>query len=116
MKAKMIVALTIVASIATLESLVRAQPLSVPIVKEESNITIDNLEGVGTRTAQDDFMKFFEGGNITMTTSNSQQTKLPIDGLDFNRSTLLPSASLFLQPALSTNGNDGLEVQVDVGN
>lgn len=116
MNAKIIVALTIVAAIVSLENPVRAQSLAAPSANEESyTITGDSLEGIGTRTATDDFMKFFEGENINSTSNNSQSNKLPSDGLHYNRSILLPSTSILLQPALSTNGNDGLQVQLDLG-
>ncbi|MBE9205218.1 hypothetical protein IQ244_01445 [Nostoc sp. LEGE 06077] len=117
MQAKIIAALTIVAAIVSLESPVRAQSLSAPTVNEESyKITSDSLEGIGTRTAEDDFMKFFEGGNINRPSNNNQTNKSPSEELHFNRSILLPSTSIFLQPAAqSTDGNNGLEVQLDLG-
>ncbi len=117
MKAKIIAALTLVAAIVSLENPVRAQSLAAPRLNEESyKITSDGLEGIGTRTATDDFMKFFERGNITLSTKNNQTNKPPSAGLDFNRSTLLPINYIFLEPAVSTNGNDGLHVQFDLGN
>ncbi|MCC5636483.1 hypothetical protein LC593_11540 [Nostoc sp. CHAB 5844] len=116
MKAKIIAALTIVAAIVSLENPVRAQSLAAPSINQQGyKITSDSLEGIGTRTAEDDFMKFFEGGNINRTSNNNQTSKSSSDGLRFNRTISLPSNSIFLQPALSTNGNDGLEVQLDLG-
>ncbi|MBE9005995.1 hypothetical protein IQ259_13280 [Fortiea sp. LEGE XX443] len=116
MKAKIIAALTIVAAVVSLETPVHAQSLADPNVKRENHkITGDSLEGIGTRTAQDDFMKFFEGENINSIANNNQRNKLPSDGLHFNRSTLLPSTSVFFQPSLSTDGNDGLQLQLDLG-
>lgn len=116
MKAKIIAALVFIAAVVSLENPVRAQSSNAPSVNEESHtITSDSLEGIGTRTAQDDFMKFFEGGNINSTSNNNQRNKISSDGLHFNRSVLLPSTSIFLKPALSTNGNDGLTVELDLG-
>ncbi|AFY41733.1 hypothetical protein [Nostoc sp. PCC 7107] len=117
MQAKIIATLTVVAAIVSLTNSVCAQSLSAPTVNEESyKITSDSLEGIGTRTAESDFMKFFEGGNINRTSNNNQTNKSPSDGLHFNRAVLLPSTSIFLQPAAqSTDGNNGLEVQLDLG-
>lgn len=117
MKAKIIAALAIVAAIVSLENPVRAQSSVAPRINEEGyKITSDSLEGIATRTAEDDFMKFFEGGNINRTSNNSQTKKSPSDELHFNRSILLPSTVIFLQPAAqSTDGNNGLEVQLDLG-
>ncbi|MBU7584388.1 MAG: hypothetical protein KAF91_15975 [Nostoc sp. TH1S01] len=115
MKAKIIAAVTVIAAIVSLESPVRAQSLAAPNVTEESyKITSDSLEGIGKRTAEDDFMKFFEGAK-NHTSNNNQTHKSSSEGLRFNRAISLPSNSIFLQPALSTNGNDGLEVQLDLG-
>lgn len=116
MKAQIIAALTIVAAIVSLKSPVHAQSLDIPSANEASyKTTSDSLEGIGKRTAEDDFMKFFEGVNISSNSNNNRTNKLSSDGLYLNRSILLPRTSIFLEPALSTNGNDGLEVQLDLG-
>ncbi|MBD2486450.1 hypothetical protein [Aulosira sp. FACHB-615] len=117
MKAQIIAALSVVAAIVSLESPVRAQSLAAPDVSQENyKVTSDSLEGIGTRTAEDDFMKFFEGGEINRTSNNTQTKKSPADGLRFNRAIALPDNSIFLLPAAqSTDGNNGLELQVDLG-
>ncbi|EKF03202.1 MULTISPECIES: hypothetical protein [unclassified Tolypothrix] len=42
--------------------------------------------------------------------------KAPADGLRFNRAIALPDSPIFLQPAAqSTDGNNVLELQLDLG-
>ncbi|MBD2495028.1 hypothetical protein [Nostoc sp. FACHB-280] len=117
MKAQIIAALTVFAAIVSLESPVHAQSLPASNTSEENyKVTSDSLEGIGTRTAENDFMKFFEGREINRTSNNNQTNKSPADGLRFNRAIALPDNPIFLQPAAqSTDGNNGLELQLDLG-
>src|SRR5690242_849115 len=103
MKANITAALAIVAAVVSLELPVVAQSTNAPSVNQQSYTnTSDSLEGIGDRTAQEDFKKFFEGGNITNTSNNNQRGKLPSNGLRLNQSLPLPSTPILLQPVQST--------------
>jgi len=116
MKAQITAALAIVAAVVSLEIPVVAQSTNAPSINRENyTITGDSLEGIGNRTAQEDYKKFFEGGNLTNLSNTNQQEKLPSNGLRLNQSISLPSTPILLQPAQSTDSNDGVQVQLDLG-
>jgi hypothetical protein len=115
MKAKITAALVIVAAVVSLEIPVVAQSTNAPSVNRENYIMkSDSLDGISDRTAQEDFNKFFEGGYVTNISNNNQRTKLPSNRLRLNQSLSLPSTPILLQPAQSTDSNDGVQVQLDL--
>jgi hypothetical protein len=117
MKAKITAALAIVAAVVSLENPVVAQSTTAPSVNRANyTITSDSLEGIGDRTAQEDFTKFFEGGKSGNISNNNPRNKLPSNGLRLNQSLSLPSTPILLQPAQSTDSNDGVQVQLDLAN
>ncbi|MEA5506781.1 hypothetical protein VB735_27515 [Halotia wernerae UHCC 0503] len=117
MNAKIIAALAIMAAFASLGSPVRAQSPEAPAVNTENyQLTGDSLEGVGTRTAQDDFTKFFDGTNSGSRSINNGENNITPDGFRLNEPISLPDTQIILQPAQSMNGNDGVQVQLDLGN
>ncbi|MBD2440106.1 hypothetical protein [Nostoc sp. FACHB-110] len=116
MKAQITAALIIVAAVASLELPVNAQSTTTPSVNGQNyKVTSDSLEGIGDRTAQEDFKKFFEGGSITNISNNNQPVKSQSNNLRLNQSLSLPSTPIYLEPAQSTDTNDGLQVQLDLG-
>lgn len=116
MKAKIVTVLTIMAAFASLESPVRAQsPEATNLNTESYKLTGDALEGVGNRTAQDDFTIFFDSKNSGSIPSNNEQTNT-VPQLRLNQTILLPETPILLQPAAqSADGNDGVQVQLDLG-
>ncbi|MBH8552309.1 hypothetical protein I8751_07965 [Nostocaceae cyanobacterium CENA357] len=117
MNAKIIAALAIMAAFASLGSPVRAQSPETPVLNTENyQLTGDSLEGVGTRTAQDDFTKFFNGQNSGSRSINKGENNTLLDGFRLNEAISLPENPIILQPIQSMNGNDGVQVQLDLGN
>jgi hypothetical protein len=114
MKARIIAVLAIALSIASLESPVRAQTPATPNPNtQDYQLTGDSLEGIGNRSAEDDFSQFF---NTSIPTNNIRDNQ-NVSGWRSNRSTSLPDTPVLLQPAQeSVNGNDGVQVQLDLGN
>ncbi len=117
MNAKIIAALVVMAAFTSLESPVRAQSTETPVLNPENyQLTGDSLEGVGTRTAQDDFTKFFDGQSSGSTSTNNAENNTTQDGFRLNEAISLPDTQIILQPAQSMDGNDGVQVQLDLGN
>ncbi len=116
MNAKIIAALAIMAAFTSLESSVHAQLSEAPALNAENyQLTGDSLEGVGTRTAQDDFTKFFDGTNSKSRSINDVENNITPNGLRLNEAISFPDTQIILQPAQSMNGNDGVQVQLDLG-
>jgi hypothetical protein len=117
MNPKIIAALAILAAIVSLGSSVRAHsPVAPSVNGEDYTITGDSLEGIDTRTAEDDFKKFFEGTTADSLSTNGAGNNQISNRLRLNQSISLPSTPIFLQPAQSTDGNDGVQVQLDLSN
>ncbi|YAF95258.1 MAG: hypothetical protein AB3A66_22240 [Nodularia sp. CChRGM 3473] len=117
MNAKNISALAIVVAFASLGSPVHAQSPEAPnLILESFTLTGDSLEGISTRTAQDDFVNFFNGNNSAGLSNNSEINNNTLGGLRLNESISLPNTQILLQPAQSVDGNDGVQVQLDLGN
>ncbi|BAZ32253.1 hypothetical protein NIES4074_47550 [Cylindrospermum sp. NIES-4074] len=111
MNNKITVALAIIAALASLESSVSAQlPKPTP---ENVTLSGDSLVGIDNRSAQQDFGKFFDQQNSGRSSSNN--TGNTSEQQPYNESISLPDTPIFLQPAQSGNGNDGLQVQLDLG-
>jgi hypothetical protein len=80
------------------------------------NVTLSgaSLVNISDRTAEDDFPTFFEGQNSenslkTEAKSRNSQSSTLEDSLS------LSSTPIFIQPAnQNVNGNDGLQVQLDL--
>jgi hypothetical protein len=113
MNNKITVALAIIAALAGLESSVSAQlPKPTP---ENVTLSGDSLVGIDNRSAQQDFGKFFDQQNPGRSSSNNRGNNPTSEQLPYNESITLPDTPIFLQPAQSGNGNDGLQVQLDLG-
>lgn len=113
MNNKITAALAIMAALASLESSVSAQlPKPTP---ENVTLTGDSLVGIDNRSAQQDFGKFFDQQNSSSPSSNNTGNNATSELRPYNESISLPDTPIFLQPAQSGNGNDGLQVQLDLG-
>lgn len=121
MKAKIFAALAIMTAVAALGSKVQAQSLDSNTGKQR--ITGDSLTGIHNRTAEDDFAKFFAVDsfeNILM--ENIGQNVAPSDvwqiseqyQLRSNEGLSIQNDLIFSQPYQSFNGNDGVQVQLDL--
>lgn len=117
MNAKIVTILTIMAAFASLGCPVHAQtPEAASLNTETYKLTGDSLEGVGNRTAQEDFTRFFDSKNSTSNPGNNQQQNTTPSRLRLNQTISLPDTPILLQPAAqSGNGNDGVQVQLDLG-
>lgn len=114
MKARIIPALAITLSIASLVNPVRAQtPVQPSSNTQDYQLTGDSLEGIGQRSAQDDFPQFFNSNTI----SNDRKTNQTQNVLRFNQSSPLQEQPVILQPAQqSANDNDVLQLQLNLDN
>ncbi|BAT52587.1 unknown protein [Nostoc sp. NIES-3756] len=114
MKARIIPILAMSLSIASLVSPVRAQtPLQPNPNTQEYQLTGDSLEGIGKRSAQDDFSQFFNSNTV----SDDRKTNQTQNVLRFNQSILIQDEPVILQPAQqSENDNDALQLQLDLEN
>ncbi|MBD2386581.1 hypothetical protein [Cylindrospermum sp. FACHB-282] len=108
MNNKITAALAIMAVLGALESSVFAQSPEPKPNLENFTLSGDSLVGIDDRSAQRDFGKFFEQQNPR--SDNTTSDKLPV-----NESISQPFPPIFLQPAQSSNGNDGLQLQLDLG-
>ncbi len=131
MKSKITAALAIMAAIVGLSNSVKAQSPEVPSSNAgQYTLSGDSLIGIDNRTADSDFAKFFTlEPNFANTNSNGNNVGDNIvdpylgvwqisDGVQLQRvdEPLLPTntSEVILQPAQSINGNDGLQVQLDL--
>jgi hypothetical protein len=74
----------------------------------------DSLTGIDNRDAQADFNNFFGiSNNNASTNNNPRQTTKPVG---YSETLTLPNTPILLQPAQSVNGNDGVQLQLDLGN
>jgi hypothetical protein len=114
MEARIIPALAITLSIASLVNPVRAQtPVQPNSNTQDYQLTGDSLEGIGKRSAQDDFSQFFN----TNTVSNDRKANQTQNVLRFNQSISVPETPVLLQPAQQyETDNEALQLQLDLDN
>jgi hypothetical protein len=115
MKARIIPVLAITLSIASVASPVRAQiPAQPNSNTPEYQLTGDSLEGIGNRSAQNDFSQFFN----TNTSINDRENNQIESRLRLNRSISLPNTPtpVILQPAQQSETDDALQLQLDLEN
>lgn len=107
MKTKIFATLSVLVAFISLLSPVRAQSTELTNANPDNyTLTGDSLEGINIRTAQDNFTDFF---NIPTLESYS-------NGLSLGETTSLPRNQIFLLPAQSVEENDGVQVQLNLGN
>lgn len=129
MNAKTIAALAIVAIITGLDNRVKAQSPRVPSSNTgQYTLSGDSLEGINNRTAENDFVIFFnQQKRVANGISNnfSENIVYPYlevwqmsDRVQLRRADEPPppksTSSIIFQPAQSINGNDGFQLQLDV--
>ncbi|MBD2665687.1 hypothetical protein [Richelia sinica] len=106
--------LAVLAIISGLDTRVAAESQAPKAQGENVTLSGASLVNISDRTAQDDFPTFFEGQNPgnrpnTAANSGSSQSSTLQDSLS------LSSTPIFIQPAnQNLNGNDGLQVQLDL--
>src|SRR5689334_21904147 len=117
MNAKIVTVLTMMAAFASLGCPVHAQtPEAANLNTETYILTGDSLEGVGNRTAQEDFTRFFDSKTPTSISNENGEKNATPNRLRLNQTISLPETPILLQPAAqSVNGNDGVQVQLDLG-
>ncbi|QLE56911.1 hypothetical protein [Nostoc sp. TCL26-01] len=117
MKTKIIAVLAIAVSVTSLVSPVRAQSPAPNPDTQDYKLTGDSLEGIGDRSAQDDFSKFFNGNNSGEISNNPRESKTSPSELRLNQPISLPNNQILLQPGQpSVNGNEALQLQLDLDN
>ncbi len=122
MNAKIIITLAIALGIGGLNYQAQAQSPLVPSTDVgESTLSGDSLSGINNRNAENDFTNFFfsdksdsvedmkveENSNSNLGDERARLRKI-------EESLSQTSTPIILQPAESFNGNDGVQVQVDL--
>ncbi|XHR84647.1 MAG: hypothetical protein ACFKPT_10305 [Gloeotrichia echinulata GP01] len=116
MNVKIMALLAIMVACTSLEVPVQAQSPASGSNSRNYLLTGDSLMGIDHRTAQKDFGRFSQQQNAGSTSSNSNENNRNPEELTFQESLSLPKSPIFLQPAQAVNGNDGLQVQLDLVN
>ncbi|MEH2180457.1 hypothetical protein [Nostoc sp.] len=114
MNAKIIAFLGITAAFASLGSQVCAQSPVSNSNPGQYRLTGASLVGIDQKTAQDDFISFFEQTNPASISNNNRRDNKAPAPIRFNESLSQPDNSVFLTPAQSGSDNDGLQVQLDI--
>ncbi|OUL36485.1 hypothetical protein BV372_07390 [Nostoc sp. T09] len=117
MNARIVALLAIMTAFASLGNPVQAQSSEASSQNTEKYlITGDSLTGIDNRNAQQDFNSFFEQQNPAIVpNANKVNTNISKD-LQLQESLSEPNSSVFFVPVQSFNGNDGTQVQFDLGN
>jgi hypothetical protein len=74
----------------------------------------DSLTGIDNRDAQADFNNFFGITNPSNNSTSNNNQKQPTKPVGYSETLTLPNTPILLQPAQSFNGNDGVQVQLDL--
>jgi hypothetical protein len=123
MYAKTIITLAIALGISGLTNTVQAQSTRVPSTNVgEYALSGDSLYGIDNRSANSDFNYFFMGDKSNpVTNRNIEENNAPNQGDNHIRfqkieeSLSQTNTPIFVQPASSFNGNDGAQLQLDLG-
>lgn len=78
--------------------------------------TGNSLNGIESKTTQDDFLMFFEPNNLGSNFINNRRDNATPVKLRLNESPSLPDNSVFLVPVESGDDNQGVRLQLDLGN
>ncbi|MEH2289831.1 hypothetical protein [Nostoc sp.] len=114
MNPKTLAFLGMTAAFASLGSQVYAQSPVSNLNPGQYRLSGDSLVGIDRKTAQDDFISFFEQTNPASISNNNRRDNKAPTQIRFNQSLSQPDSSVFLTPAQSGNDNDGLQVQLDI--
>ncbi|BAY06935.1 hypothetical protein [Calothrix sp. NIES-2098] len=117
MNARIVALLAIMTAVASLVSPVQAQSSEASSQNPEKySLTGNSLTGIDNRNSQQDFNSFFEQNNpVIVPTTNRVNTNISKD-LQLQQSLSAPNSSVYFVPVQSFNGNDGTQVQFDLGN
>ncbi|MFM2064759.1 MAG: hypothetical protein RLZZ507_4430 [Cyanobacteriota bacterium] len=114
MKGKIPASLAIIAVFVAVSSAVYAQSTIQP-QPENFTLTGDSLININNRSAQNDFVKFFEQQNGEPLSNNQSGENTVSTELPLSESISIPYTPIFLQPASQNlNENDGLQLQLDL--
>jgi hypothetical protein len=83
---------------------------------ENYSLTGDSLTGIDNRNSQQDFNSFFEQKNPAIVFNENQANTRTSEYLRLTQALSAPKSSVFFVPVQSFNGNDGTQVQFDLGN
>lgn len=115
MPAKITITLGIISALFSVDSTVYAQSNLAQPQPGSFTLSGESLVNIDYRNAENDFGRFFNQQNPGNTSNNRSQQNLIYEELPLRESISIPSNAIFLQPANQTiNGNDGLQVQLDV--
>ncbi|NDJ23321.1 hypothetical protein GS682_17100 [Nostoc sp. B(2019)] len=78
--------------------------------------TGNSLNGIESKTTQDDFLIFFEPNNLGSNSINNRRGNTTPVKLRVNNSQPLPDSSVFLVPVESGDENQGMRLQLDLDN
>ncbi|MDZ8049889.1 MAG: hypothetical protein RMX68_033775 [Aulosira sp. ZfuVER01] len=117
MNARIVALLAIMAAFASLVSPVQAQSSEASNQNpQQYSLSGDSLTGINNRNSQQDFNSFFEQKNpVIVPNVNKVNTNISKD-LQMQESLSAPNSSVYFVPVQSFNGNDGTQVQFDLGN
>ncbi|MBW4564807.1 MAG: hypothetical protein KME32_27520 [Mojavia pulchra JT2-VF2] len=116
MNTKIVALFAITAAFISLESPAQAQSSEASSANTENiSITGDSLTGINNRNAQQDFASFFEQKDPISVPSSNQQINRTSQQLQLQQSISAPDSNVFFVPSQSFNGNDGAQVQLDLG-
>ncbi|WP_016949966.1 hypothetical protein [Anabaena sp. PCC 7108] len=115
MQAKITFTLGIISALLSVDQAVYAQSNLAQPQPGSFTLSGESLLNIDYRSAQNDFGRFFNQQNPGNTSKNPSQQNLIYEELPLGESISIPSNAIFLQPANQTiNGNDGLQLQLDV--
>ncbi|TAF05209.1 MAG: hypothetical protein EAZ77_14465 [Nostocales cyanobacterium] len=109
MKAKISATLAIIAAFVGINGAAYAQSTPQP---QTGSFTLkgDSLVNINDRSSANDFGNFFEKISNNQSSENTVSEELPL-----SESISIPTTPIFLQPASQNlNGNDGLQLQLDL--
>ncbi|MDZ7956431.1 MAG: hypothetical protein RMY34_00730 [Aulosira sp. DedQUE10] len=117
MDARIFALLAIMTAFASIGNPVQAQSSGTSTQNiEKYSITGDSLTGIDNRNAQQDFASFFKQSNLANVSNENQVNTKVSEDLQLQEALSAPNSSIFFVPVQSFNGNDGTQVQFDLGN
>ncbi|WP_071187390.1 hypothetical protein [Trichormus sp. NMC-1] len=116
MPAKITITLGIISALLSIDNAVYAQSNVAQPQQGSFTLRGESLVNIDYRNAQNDFGRFFNQQNPGNTSKNPSRQNLIYEELPLSESISIPNNAIFLQPANQTiNGNDGLQVHLDLG-
>ncbi|MBD6618305.1 hypothetical protein FNW02_21380 [Komarekiella sp. 'clone 1'] len=116
MNAKIIASFGMILIFASLGNSVYAQSSESNSNPVQYKTTGNALNGIESKTTQDDFLIFFEPNNLGSNSINNRRNNTTPVKLRVNDSQPLPDSSVFLVPVEAGNDNQGMRLQLDLDN